>query len=274
MIYQHLAPDPVLREFVNDFLIAHFVFDKNKPIPYKPFSPKPEQAITFLPKGNLMMKNLVNGQTEIAPSASICGQQVSRYNFYLPPEYLMLRVNFHPGALYRLLNIPLSEFTDRWSDAESAISREVNLVNEQLANCNNYVAMIRIVEDYLKIKISKVKTEIHPLDKAASQILADPSRFSLDWLANQACLCNRQFNRKFIERIGVGPKLYSRVARFYQAYRYKETHPHDDWLTIALLFGYSDYQHMVKDFQKFANVTPNLWLNQHDQSPERILHLE
>jgi len=274
MIYQHIAPAPVLSEFVSNYLIAHFVFDENKPIPYKPFSPKPEQAITFLPKGNLMMKNLMDGQTQIAPSASICGQQVSRYNFYLPSEYLMLRVNFHPGALYRLLHIPLSEFTDRWFDAESAISREVNLVNEQLANCNSYVDMIRIAEDYVKTKIRKANTETHPLDKVASQILGDPSRFSLDWLANQACLCQRQFNRKFIERIGVGPKLYSRIVRFYRAYRYKETHPNDDWLTIALLFGYSDYQHMVKDFQKFANVTPNLWVRQHNQSPERILHLE
>jgi hypothetical protein len=29
----------------------------------------------------------------------------------------MVRVHFHPGALYRLLRIPLSEFTDCWFDA-------------------------------------------------------------------------------------------------------------------------------------------------------------
>ncbi|HET9744437.1 MAG TPA: helix-turn-helix domain-containing protein, partial [Chitinophagaceae bacterium] len=104
--------------------------------------------------------------------------------------------------------------------------------------------------------------------------LANPSRFSLDWLAKEACLCPRQFNRKFTQRMGVGPKLYSRIVRFYKAYEYKEAHPEDDWLTIALLFGYTDYQHMVKDFTQFARVTPNLWINQDNQSPERILQLE
>ncbi len=74
--------------------------------------------------------------------------------------------------------------------------------------------------------------------------------------------------------MGVGPKLYSRVVRFYKAYQYKENNPHEDWLTIALLFGYTDYQHMVKDFKEFAQVTPNLWINQDNQSPERILQLE
>ena len=274
MIYRYIAPSPVLKEFVRDYLIAHFIFDKDQDIPFKPYSPKPEQTITFLPKGNLTMNNPVTGETRIAPVISICGQQVSRYNFYLTSEYLMLRVHFHPGALYRLLRVPLPEFTDCWFDAESVISHEILEVNEHLANCVNYAQMIAVVENYLIRKIKKVSTDTHPLDKVAFCLFTNPARFSLDWLAKESCLCSRQFNRKFTERMGVGPKLYSRVVRFYKAYQYKETHPQDDWLTIALLFGYADYQHMVKDFKEFAGVTPNLWINQDNQSPERVLQLE
>jgi len=274
MIYQHIKPNPVLQEFVSDYLIAHFVFDKNQPIPIKAFSPKPELAITFLPKGSLIMKNLLNGQRQKVPSASICGQQISRYNFYISSEYLMLRVNFHPGALYRLLRVPISEFVDNWFDAGPVVNREIIEVNERLANSPEYSDMIEIAEDYLTTKIKKVKTDIHSIDKVASIILANPSQFSLGRLASQACLCQRQFNRKFIERIGIGPKLFCRIVRFYKAYNYKEAHPHEDWLTIALLFGYSDYQHMVKDFKEFAQVTPNLWVSLDNQSPERILNLE
>jgi AraC-like DNA-binding protein len=274
MIYRYIAPSPGLQEFVRDYLIAHFIFDKDQVIPFKPYSPKPEQTITFLPKGNLTIQNLLTGETRIAPKISISGQQVSRYNFYLSSEYLMFRIHFHPGALYRLLGIPLSEFTDTWFDAESVISCEIKEVNERLTNCPEYVQMIAVVEEYLLNKIKKLRSETHALDKVASCLYINPSRFSLDWLAMQSCLCQRQFNRKFIERMGVGPKLYSRVVRFYKAYQYKEVHPKDDWLTVALLFGYTDYQHMVKDFKQFAQVTPNLWINQDNQSPERILRLE
>ena len=255
-------------------MIAHFVFDKKQSIPFKPYSPKPEQTITFLPKGNLTISNPLTAETRMASQVSICGQQVSRYNFHLTSEYLMLRVHFQPGALYRLLRIPLSQFTDGWVDAQAVISRGVSEVNERLASCLNYAQMIAVVEDYLINKIKKITATKHPLDNIASSLFTNPSRFSLDWLAKQSCLCPRQFNRKFTERMGVGPKLYSRVVRFYKAYQYKETHPQDDWLTIALLFGYTDYQHMVKDFKEFAQVTPNLWINQDNQSPERILQLE
>ena len=264
----------MLQEFVRDYLVAHFIFDKDQDIPFKPYSPKPEQTITFLPKGKLTVRNPLTGETQVAPPASICGQQVSRYNFYLSPEYLMVRVHFHPGALFRLLRLPLFEFTDYWFDAASVIGAEILEVNDRLANCLNYSQMVETVEHYLIRKIRQVTAEAHPLDKVASCLFSDPSRFSLDWLAKQSCLCQRQFNRKFIERMGIGPKLYSRIVRFYKAYQYKEAHPREDWLTIALLFGYADYQHMVKDFKQFAQVTPNLWINQDKQSPERILSLE
>lgn len=274
MIYQYIAPNPALREFVRDYLIAHFVFDKDQNIPFKPYSPKPEQTITFLPKGKLTILNPVTGEKQIAPPASISGQQVSRYNFYLSPEYLMLRVHFHPGALFRLLGIPLSGFTDCWFDAATVINPEILDVNERLANCLAYDQMIAVIEDYLITRINKVKVNAHQLDQVAAYLFKNPSRYSLDWLAKESCLCQRQFNRKFSERMGVGPKLYGRVVRFHKAYQYKEAHPQDDWLTIALLFGYTDYQHMVKDFKEFAQVTPAIWISQDNQSPERILQLE
>jgi AraC-like DNA-binding protein len=273
MIYQNIAPSPVLQEYVRNYLIAHFVFEENHPIPIKAFAPRPEQAITFLPRGYLTMQNLHDGKTQIAPPVSICGQQLCRYNFHLTKEYLMFRINFHPGVLYRLLHIPLSEFVNTWFDAESATNHEMIEVNGRLANASNYIEMVNIVEDYLKDKIKKVKEDLHALDKVASYILAKTPKVSLDWLANQACLSQRQFNRKFNERIGVSPKLFARVVRFFNAYKYQEAHPYDDWLSVALLFGYSDYQHMVKDFKEFANVAPTLWVDLDTHSPERILQL-
>ena len=274
MIYRYIAPSCGLQEFVRDYLVAHFIFDKDQDIPFKPYSPKPEQTITFLPRGNLTIKNPLNAEDQVAPIISISGQQISRYNFYLSSEYLMFRIHFHPGALYRLLGIPLSEFTDTWFDAESVISREILEVNDQLSNCLEYAQMVAVVEQYLLRKIKHVQAVKHALDKIATCIYTNPSQFSLDWLANQSCLCPRQFNRKFTERMGVGPKLYSRIVRFYRAYQYKEFHIKNDWLTVALLFGYTDYQHMVKDFKQFAQVTPNLWINEDNKSPERILQLE
>lgn len=273
MLYKYIPPSPVLRGFVRDYLVAHFEFDKGELIPFKPYAPKPEQGITFFPKGFVSIGDQNNISVIKAPKISLFGQQVSRYNFHLTQEYLMFRVHFHPGALYRLLGIPLSEFTDQYTDAASIINGEVEDVNERLANCNAYFQMVQVVESYLISKINKAKNSQHFIDEIAAFMMAHPSKFSLDYLANQACLSPRQFNRKFTERIGIGPKLYSRIIRFYRAYKYKEQNPSADWLAVAMLFDYADYQHLVKDFKEFAGVTPSIWAYEDNHSPERILSL-
>src|SRR5690606_4380319 len=188
MIYQYIAPKPILSEFVRDYLVAHFVFDEQQIIPFKPYSPKPEQTITFLPRGKLTISNPVTKEMHVAPAISICGQQLSRYNFYLSSEYLMLRIHFHPGALYRLLCMPLNEFTDCWFDAGDVINNEIVSINEQLGNCLDYAHMITVIEDYLVKKIKKASSDTHQLDNIATCLFTNPSRFSLDWLANQSCL--------------------------------------------------------------------------------------
>lgn len=274
MIYKYIQPNPLLRDFVKDYLIAHFIFDKSENIPVKPYAPKPEQGITFFPRGYVSISDSENNQIIKAPKVSLFGQQVSRFNFHLTQEYLMLRIHFRPGALYRLLRIPLMEFTDQYSDAAAIIGCEVEDLNERLANCADYTRMVHVVETYLIGKAKKAKAEYSKLDEVAAGILAHPSKFSLDYLSRQSCLSPRQFNRKFTERLGIGPKLYSRIIRFHKAYQYKENNPGIDWLSIAMLFGYSDYQHLVKDFKEFAGVTPAIWINEDYQSPERILKLE
>jgi AraC-like DNA-binding protein len=258
---------------VKDYLIAHFIFEKDKPIPVKPYAPKPEQGFTFFVKGGATMISPQTGKKE-APPMSIFGQQVSRCNVHLTSEFLMFRIHFKPGVLFRLLNVPVAEFSGEYFDAELILGPKVRDVNEQLfLAAGNYTKMVEEVENFLMKLLMQMKHDEYPVDKIAGCLTTDPNRFSLDWLANQACLSPRQFNRKFNERIGIGPKFYNRLVRFYYANLYKEANPDIDWLTVAIKFGYADYQHLVKDFKQFTDATPNLWRKEEDSSPEKRLNL-
>ena len=221
MVFSHIAPTPALRDFVRDYLIAHFRFDREKATVLKPYAPKPEQGITFFVRGRPTSVNPRTGEVQTASRVSIFGQQHQRCDVHLTPEFLMLRVHFEPGALFRLLNVPLYEFGDSYFDAEIVLGGEVRDVNERLSTAGGYADLIAILEDYLVRRVRKATRDVHPADRAASRLTADPLNASLDWLARNACMSPRQFNRKFTERIGVGPKLYSRLVRFHRAYRLK-----------------------------------------------------
>jgi AraC-like DNA-binding protein len=134
--------------------------------------------------------------------------------------------------------------------------------------------MIGIVEDFLHYQLRRrrmvqSKYGISPIDKVSQLLLHNPTRFSLDWLADQACLSTKQFYNLFVQRMGISPKLYARIARFDQTVKRKNAQPAYDWLSIALEYGYYDYQHLVRDYKEFTKLTPTEFCQRESNAPER-----
>lgn len=274
MIVSELLPCVVLRPYIRNYLLVH-LDDLPDDYRVKPYPTRIEQALVFFARGHIKSYDpLTNITTRIAPNA-LFGQHVSRLNFhtFTEPDFLMLMVIFQPGAMHRLLGFSSNELTQKFCDAEEIFNTELRSVNDQIANARTYSTMIDRAEDYLLRKLRTVNIDAHAIDRIGELLLNNPTPFSLDWLANQANLSPRQFERKFSERMGIGPKLYSRISRFYQAFDYKEKHPNLDWLTVAVEFGYTDYNHLAKDFKQFTHVTPNLILKEYAQRPEIIVML-
>jgi len=232
-----------------------------------------EQALVFFVRGHITSFDpLSNRYTTIARNA-VFGQQTGRLDFHAvsKPDFLMIMVILQPGALHRLMGISAQELSGQFCDAEEIMSSELQEVNDAISNAPNYDTMLSLVEHYLLRKLGRLKKEIHSIDSIARLLLHDPLNYSMDWLCSQANLSPRQFERKFNEHVGVGPKLYTRIGRFYKALQYKERNPGVDWATIAFQFRYSDYRHLAKDFREFSNVTPTVKIQRLDIHPEAIL---
>jgi AraC-like DNA-binding protein len=248
--------------------------DTSQDVPLKPFPAKPQGGILFLIKGFLIANNPSLSITEKREQAIIVGQQEYRQTFRLSHEFLMIDVIFQPGALYKLLGIPMTELLNRHIDAGLLFGQEILDVNEQLANASCYEMMFTIIEAFLLEKIEKVKAKLHPVDKIGQFILDSPHSFNLDFLANQACLSHRQFERRFVQQVGITPRFYQRMGRFRTAFELKLRHSELSWQDIAWQMGYTDYQHLVKDCRQFSGNTPNELIVEQNQSPSEMLGIK
>jgi transcriptional regulator GlxA family with amidase domain len=76
-------------------------------------------------------------------------------------------------------------------------------------------------------------------------------------IANQTSLSLRQFERRFTSEIGIGPKLFARVARFQMVLDAKVRRRNASWLTLAHEFGYHDQMHMIRDFYGLSGFSPS-----------------
>lgn len=271
MHFSFVTPRPGLREFVRDYLVAHFSFAPGDPVPLKCYAPKPEQGITFFVRGRPGIADPRTRDLRVAPPVAIFGQQTRRCDVQLAREFLMLRVHFQPGVLYRVMNLPLHELGEEYVDAEPVLGREVRDVSDRLDGARSYREMIDAIESYLAHRLARLRQEAGPVDRVTGVLMTDGAQASVDWLARQACLSPRQLHRKFTERVGVGPKFFSRLVRFHRAHGLKAAQSPLAWPAVALECGYTDYQHLVRDFREFTSTTPNVWLRLDRQSPEHRL---
>jgi AraC-like DNA-binding protein len=272
MIYKSINPSPALQEFVRNYTLAHFRFQDAQAIPAKHRPPKPEQGLVFYLKGYVSQHNLVSGRQQTPATVSLFSHQTDKKLLQLSSEFFMFVIFFHPGILHRLIGIPSLELQQDYHDAELFFGTEVRTITEQLAEAENHASMISIVEAFLLAKFNRMKAA-SPIDVVANLLLADPTCFTLDEIARQACLSTKQFYRKFVERIGLSPKFFSRLTRFNHSFRYKMAHPHVSWSSVAQEFYYTDYHHLEKEFKEFTGLTPNDWMKQDQAAPERILQL-
>jgi AraC-like DNA-binding protein len=123
-------------------------------------------------------------------------------------------------------------------------------------------------------KASQIRVDTRPIDHIGQLLLSNPLAFSLDKMAAEACLSHRAFEKRFVQQVGVTPKYFTRICRFEKAFKQKESQPSLDWLSLAVDHGYTDYQHLVKDFKQFGGVTPTLLIQQTAHDPEHLLGIK
>ena len=269
MLSQTFRPSAATRNVVKSYHIRHFELPCNASI-VKPYPARPEQSLVFYPRERELVE-FADGRQFTRPQAMIMNQYTVRTNRQTANDFLVIIAELQPGVASQLIKMNLYGLMNTDLDAQCVLTSEVSGLMERLRETSHYGTMISHVESYVVHLASAARFDLQPVDRVARYLIENNGSCSLDWLADQSCLSARQFERKFKERLGVGPKTYMRLIRMHESYKMKSLYPHMSWMDTAISCGYHDYQHMVRDYKQFANATPTtLWTEQR-QAPENLL---
>ena len=269
MLLKDFIPAPDVQEFVQLYRIVHLSFAHGESVPVKAYPPRPEHCLAFYPFDTETVEYKNSGKIVKNIPVVLYGQFSEVTNRSIGKNFLVVQIIFNPGALFRLTGIAATALTNEYIDAENIFSSQLQNINEQLFFATTYPAMITIVNNFVRSLIKKQQKPKLLLDDACTLLLQKNGSLSIDALAKQACLSTKQLDRKFNERTGVNPKLYAKIIRFDRAFRFKNSHPHLDWLRIAVECNYYDYQHLVKDYKAFTGLSPTAFHEIENNAPER-----
>jgi AraC-like DNA-binding protein len=81
-----------------------------------------------------------------------------------------------------------------------------------------------------------------------------PGARDLGSIARDLGVSTRQFERRFVDAVGLPPKVYERIRRFQRVFPLIESG--QPWAGAALACGYYDQAHLIRDFREFAGTPP------------------
>lgn len=234
-----------------------------------PHPTTPLQCLLFYCNNPISMNRNAEEGFAKQPHSVLIGSQYSRVNIKVHHQLSAIRVDFLPGAVYRMLGIPMQKLFDGGFDAIDFFGAEMRSINEQLRHISTLAEGKNIVEKFLLRQVARLKGA-SPFDAALQALLSHNGNMTIEKTASLSCLSLKQFERKCIERIGMSPKLFARIIRFSKAYRLHEASPQLSWTQIAYEAGYYDQMHLIRDFKTFAGVTPSVIEQQLLSTPLRM----
>jgi AraC-like DNA-binding protein len=164
---------------------------------------------------------------------------------------------FRPGRACHFFGIPVSDLADAAVALGDVWGGRAARLSGGLSDLTEAARLDRVESILLAGRRRERRTAaLLDIDGLAASVIRRSGRVTVENLARAAGVSRQHLSRAFRERIGVGPKLYSRLARFQAVLAYTGAGPSIDWALAALDMGFADQSHMIAECRRFSGLTP------------------
>ena len=200
--------------------------------------------------------NHSSGSSAVAPTVNILGAQTRSPGWFsFTGSVLDFGIFLAPFACWELFRIPPYEFADQMFEARAVFGPWTTELWLKLAECETFSDRVWLATETLLPFAERATPQTRTMAAGESLLEAD-SGTRIEQLARDSCMTVRTFERKFVEEMGLSPKLFARLRRFQMALDRKRASG-ARWLDVAHDLGYFDQMHMVKEFRAFGGEAPS-----------------
>jgi YesN/AraC family two-component response regulator len=116
--------------------------------------------------------------------------------------------------------------------------------------------MFSCIEEFFVEKLNNVGVQ-----PAMITYMLDHIQLPLTQLSKKTGYSAKYLTKTFQRYIGVGPKAFQRIQRFYESIcDLNHLTEGVDWAELVFRHGYHDQAHFIKDFKSFSGYSPQNYL--------------
>ncbi|MDA8018061.1 MAG: helix-turn-helix domain-containing protein [Thermoanaerobaculia bacterium] len=196
---------------------------------------------------------------QLQPRALVAGQRELPLFLRSTGHVGVTAARFRPGGALPFLHDRIDLFRSQTVDLEDLIGRECTDLIGKLAGAEHAPGRMDVLEEWLAGRMRPLPATHLTVDRAIALLGTGESRIHGAALAAAAGCSRRTLERRFRERVGLGPGALRRILRLQSVLLHLERRPWLSWAEIAVESGYCDQAHLVRDFRRYTGMKPTDW---------------
>lgn len=261
MHYQKYIPAPELQPFIECF----YIWKGETKEQFEVQSPPSGYAAMVFNFADPYYAFQSGSDLHLVPKAFVSGQFTSNYHLVMEGKIGVTGIVFKPSALYNFFKFRMSQLVNTRMPLEFLLGTEATELLDIIIAAAEDKDKILILENLLKSRLIQAKNNLSIIDDAVDYIDACKGSVSIEAVAAHLRISRRYLEKKFLEKVGTSPKLYTRLKRF-SVLSNKVAHLKDpDWQDIVLESGLHDQSHLAKEYNEFNKMNPTEYYYQHQE---------
>lgn len=201
-----------------------------------------------------------DGTLQLQPRSVVAGQITRCLQLQPAGTIGMVGVRFQPAGAARFVRHPIREWTDRILSMKDLLGADSVELETRILDAPGDSDRIQLLERFLLRQFDAMEDSTQSIRRAVAMIDEYQGQLPVDSLARCAGLGLRQFERRFTDTVGIGPKLLCRVMRFRRLLKRLQQGRSSSWTERAAACGYYDQSHLIRDFRAFTGRSPQAYL--------------
>lgn len=202
---------------------------------------------------------------EWVPQVFASGQFTANYHLVLKGKIGMIGIVFKPSSLYNFFGFRMSSLVNSRVNLSLLVGQKSDELLAAIQKQNSDSERTKIVELFLMNLLPKAKSNISIIDEAIDWIDLHRGAIEVNEVAEHFKISRRYLEKKFLEKVGVSPKFYSRIKRFTSLSKHVAYSDKLDWQELILRFKLHDQSHLIKEFIEFNQMNPTDYLKKHTE---------
>lgn len=183
-------------------------------------------------------------------------------------------VRFMPGVQPQMLQVTMKSLMDKMIPLEDILQYDSAWLSELETETDFYQRIRIFLQFYTKAENQRTVPDGKKaiVQSVKRMVYESDGLVKVSELQEQTGYSDRYLNKIFIEEMGFSPKVFCKIIQFQRTLEFLNYGAPDKMTDAAVFLGYYDQPQFIRDFTRYAGMTPKRYLKlvQEQNYPHRI----